>query len=112
MDARYKLWYSFTNPPVINDTVLTGQIRPFIEEVIGPENVVRFNAPYPFAHEDFALYAQLVPAVFLWLGTANHEQGIYSLLHSADYDIDEAALVTGVTAMSYLLFQLSYALLE
>ncbi len=111
-DARYKVWYSFTNPPVKNDAVLIGQIHPLVKEIAGPDNVLRFNAPYPFAHEDFALYAQQVPAAFLWLGTANRDLGIPSLLHTTDYDIDEEALVTGVAVMSYLLLQLSCMLSE
>jgi len=108
--ATYKLWYSFANPPVVNDAALTRQLRPFVEDVIGKENVVWFKAPYPFAHEDFALYAQQVPAVLLWLGTANHDLGIHSLLHTSDYDIDEGALVTGTAVMTYLLLKLSYLL--
>lgn len=109
-DARYKVWYSFTNPPMINDTVLTRKTRSFVEDVIGTENVKWFNAPYPFAHEDFALYAQQVPAALLWLGTANHDLEIHSLLHTPDYDIDEDALVTGAAVMSYILLQLSNVL--
>jgi amidohydrolase len=106
LGATYDLWASFENPSVINDATLTRQLRPLVEAVVGKDNVLWFNAPYPFAHEDFALYAQQVPASLLWLGTANHDLGIQSLLHTADYDIDEDALVIGTTVVSYLLLHL------
>ena len=67
---------------------------------MGQENVVWFNAPYPFAHEDFALYAQQIPASLLWLGTANPDKGIHSLLHTSNYDIDEDALVAGTAVVT------------
>jgi metal-dependent amidase/aminoacylase/carboxypeptidase family protein len=110
--VTYEFWTSFSNPPMFNDAALTQQIRPFVEEVIGVEKVAWFNAPYPFAHEDFALFAAQVPAVFMWLGTANAELGIHSLLHTSNFDIDESALLTGTAVMAYLLLKLSYQLSE
>lgn len=106
-DATYDMWISFTNPPVMNDVALTERLRPYVTQVIGDSNVVWFRAPYPFAHEDFALYGQVVPSALLWLGTSSPEKGIQSLLHTADYDIDEDALVTGTAVMSYLLLKLA-----
>ncbi|MCD6285767.1 MAG: M20/M25/M40 family metallo-hydrolase, partial [Anaerolineae bacterium] len=98
--ATYDIDYTFSNPPLRNDRALVDQIIPAIEQALGPSAVLRFRAPYPFAHEDFAHYAERVPAAFLWLGTQNLEKEIPSILHTPDYDVDEDALITGVTAMA------------
>jgi amidohydrolase len=103
----YTFWTSFANPSVINDDDLIAQLRPFVEDAVGRENVVFFNDPYPFAHEDFALYAHRVPAALLWLGTANRVRGLDSILHTADYDVDENALVFGTAVVAYLLLKFS-----
>jgi amidohydrolase len=105
--VTYTFWTSFAIPPTINDGNLIARLRPFVEEAAGRENVVFFNAPYPFAHEDFALYAHYAPTALLWLGTANHVRGIDSILHTADYDVDENALVFGTAVVTYLLLKLS-----
>jgi amidohydrolase len=103
--ASYDLTFTFHNPPVINDTVLVHEIMPSLESTMGKENVLTFKAPYPFAHEDFALYQQHIPGVFLWLGIANPEKGITSLLHQADFDIDEDALVIGTRLAAMVLVE-------
>ncbi|MDF1513383.1 MAG: M20 family metallopeptidase [Anaerolineae bacterium] len=110
--ATYEMWTSFTNPPVINNAVLTAKLRPLVADIVGDKNVYWFRAPFPFAHEDFALYAQRIPASLLWLGTANQSRGIARLLHTPDFDVDEEALVTGTAAAAYLLFSLSSMLAD
>jgi len=98
--ATYDIDYTFSNPPLRNDHALIDEIIPAIEQALGSSAVLRFRAPYPFAHEDFVHYAEKVPAAFLWLGTQNLEKGIPSILHTPGYDVDEDALITGVTAMT------------
>ena len=108
--TTYTLWTSFTNPPVINDAALVRQIFPMVKDIVGEDNIVRFNNPYPFSHEDFALYAQHIPAALLWLGTANQDRGLHSILHTPDYDVEEDALVTGTAVMTYLLLKMAQEL--
>ena len=48
-----------------------------------------------FAAEDFASYLQIVPGIFISLGTRNQEKGIVEINHSCTFDIDEEILLTG-----------------
>ncbi|MGC9348684.1 MAG: M20 metallopeptidase family protein [Anaerolineae bacterium] len=98
MGASYDLNHTFSNPPLHNDSQLVEAILPQLKEVLGEDRVLEFKAPYPFAHEDLALYTARIPGALIWLGTANRARGIPSLLHTPDYDIDEDALVIGAKA--------------
>jgi metal-dependent amidase/aminoacylase/carboxypeptidase family protein len=97
MGATYDLIYTFDNPPLYNDPTLVRRITPVAARVVGPDRIITFQSPYPFAHEDLALFAKRLPAALLWLGTANRDHGIDSILHTPDYDIDESAMITGVS---------------
>ena len=101
--GSFDLIHTFHNPPVVNDAALFATAQPTLEDVVGADNVLHFQSPYPFAHEDFALYQRHVPGLFVWLGTANPEKGLNRLLHQADFDIDEDALVIGTTVATTLL---------
>jgi metal-dependent amidase/aminoacylase/carboxypeptidase family protein len=104
--ASYDLTFTFSNPPLYNDRVLVEAIRPALAAIVGHANIRDFRAPYPFAHEDFTHFAARVPAALFWLGTANPARGVESRLHTADYDIDEAALSVGTQAMTAALLRL------
>lgn len=103
--ATFALHHSFTNPPVVNDAALLQQIMPWLESAVGAENILHFRAPYPFAHEDFSLFQQSIPGVFLCLGTANEESGLTQILHQPAFDIDEEALVIGARLAATVLAQ-------
>ncbi len=102
-NISYELRFTFSNPPVVNEATVVQEMLPVLKSVVGAENVWVFRSPYPFAHEDFALYLDHVPGALLWLGIANPEKGITSLLHAPDFDVDEAALPIGVRVMATLL---------
>lgn len=69
-------------------------------EYVGEENVKDLNIR--LSAEDFAYFSQFMPACFYRLGTGNKERGITSPVHTSTFDIDEAALETGMGLMSYL----------
>ena len=48
-----------------------------------------------FAAEDFASYLQVVPGIFISLGTRNQKKGIVEINHSCAFDIDEEILLKG-----------------
>lgn len=99
----YALTSSFGNPLLVNAAAVVREVLPLLEAVVGPENVWQFRSLYPYAHEDFALFLEQVPGALLWLGIANPQQGIASLLHATDFDVDEDALLIGVRAVTRIL---------
>ena len=67
---------------------------------MGEKNVVEL--PKRMTAEDFSFYSQMMPACFYRLGTGNEKKGLTSPVHTATFDIDETALVTGAGLMAYL----------
>ncbi|NIM34117.1 MAG: amidohydrolase, partial [Hydrotalea flava] len=67
---------------------------------MGSENVeeteIRMGA------EDFGYYTQVVPGCFFRLGVMNTEKGITSGVHTPTFNIDEAAIKTGMGMMAWL----------
>ncbi|MBN2729408.1 MAG: amidohydrolase [Bacteroidales bacterium] len=51
--------------------------------------------------EDFAYFSQKVPSVFYRFGVANQDKGINSNLHTPTFDLDEDALKTAASLMSF-----------
>ena len=91
-------------PVLHNHEQLTGKVRGFIEEYIGVENVE--TLPIRMTAEDFAFYAQQIPACFYRLGTGNIEKNITAPVHSANFDIDEESLLTAAGTMAYIAVRL------
>ncbi len=89
------------NPPVVNDPPLVAKAVPSLERILGKSNVTA--GPPAMVSEDFSYYQLHIPGFFWWLGIANPERGITGGLHTADMDMDEDALVSGVKAASSLL---------
>lgn len=100
MGARCKVLIKPGYPFLVNDEKLTGQAMGWAKDYLGEEEVealeIRMTA------EDFAYYAQKIPACFYRLGIRNEEKGIVSNLHTSTFDIDEAALETGAGMMAWL----------
>lgn len=87
-------------PCLYNDEELTQRAKNWAIDFLGEENVKDLNIR--MTAEDFAYFSQLIPACFYRLGTGNKERGIISPVHTSTFDIDEAALETGMGLMSYL----------
>lgn len=86
-------------PVLVNDAALAERIRPGLQSALGPENVKA--VPLYTSSEDFAEYARRVPSVFLRLGVvpAGQDPANTPTNHSPRFDLDEAALRTGVRAL-------------
>jgi amidohydrolase len=89
-------------PPTRNDEALTRAAVPSLQRVYGAAHT-REVAPQMGA-EDFALFAERVPALYVKMGMRNEAKGITAMIHTAEFDIDEAVLPLGVRAMATLVF--------
>jgi amidohydrolase len=86
------------HPVVVNHPALTALVKSAASDLLGLDKVIDLNLW--LASESFAHYGNVVPATFLRLGVRNEERGITAGLHNALFDIDEAALETGMAAMA------------
>lgn len=86
-------------PFVYNHEPLTLRAMEAARRLLGNENVVELDLR--MTAEDFAYYGQHVPACFYRLGTALPDRP-FTPLHSANFDIDEKALITGSSLMALL----------
>lgn len=53
--------------------------------------------------EDFAAVSRRVPAAYLLLGVRNEERGIVHMIHTPEFDVDEACLAPAADAMTDVL---------
>jgi amidohydrolase len=99
--ATFELHFDGANPVTYNEPALVEETLPTIRRVVGPANVV---APRPFMPaEDFSYYQQVVPGFYYFLGVGNKSRGITAGWHTAEFDVDEEALVIGVKVMTNVL---------
>jgi len=87
-------------PFLVNDAALTERCTMAAQEMLGIENVEQMDIR--MTAEDFAYFSQMKPSCFFRLGIKNTAIGITSNLHTATFDIDEEALITGIEAMAWM----------
>ncbi len=90
-------------PFLKNSPELTQRARSYAIDLLGKENVVDLDLW--MAAEDFSYYTQVADACFYRLGTGNEARGITSSVHTPTFDVDEDALETGVSLMSWITVQ-------
>jgi amidohydrolase len=81
-------------PVLVNDPVFTNAVNLKLQESF-PELTIYPEIEKTFAAEDFASYLQVVPGIFISLGTLNQKKGIVEINHSCTFDIDEDILIKG-----------------
>jgi len=87
-------------PFLVNDKEFTDNCLLDAQNFLGKENVEQL--PIRMTAEDFSFISQKVPSCFFRLGTGNIEKGITSGVHTSTFNIDEDALLTGVSLMTHL----------
>lgn len=87
-------------PFLDNDAEAAGQVRKVGEILLGKENVEEL--PLRMTAEDFAYYAQTVPACMFRLGVCPPGQEASSNLHTSTLMIDEDAIPVGMAMMAAL----------
>lgn len=85
-------------PCLINNEELTQWAKSKAIELLGADKV--HDLPVRMTAEDFAYFAQEVPACFYRLGTSNRARNIGAPLHTSKFNVDEDALVIGTALMS------------
>jgi amidohydrolase len=88
-------------PVTRNDPALTEQMLPTLRRVAGADAKV---APVTGTAEDFSIFAQRAPGLFLFLGVAPRDRDPATIAqnHSPLFFADESALPVGVRALSHL----------
>lgn len=97
--AKYSLNYRRGVPSVQNDSALTQLVEAAATEAWGQERVEIILEP-SLGAEDFSLYLNHAPGTMFRLGVALPNQSNYPL-HHPQFQVDEAAIVTGVVTMAY-----------
>jgi amidohydrolase len=91
-------------PPLVNDAALTLRMLPTLKAVAGDAHVV--TVPLITASEDFAFFAQQVPALYINVGITplDKDPATAPPNHSPLFYIDESGVPTGVRALAQLAF--------
>lgn len=87
-----------------NDLALERRTVELLAAHLGSDRVVA-HLPQLGA-EDFASFSRRVPSCYLFLGVRNEARGITHMLHTPDFDVDEACLPLAVEAMATTLVEL------
>jgi hippurate hydrolase len=86
-------------PTVYNNEPLNDYSKDLASQYMGAGNVL--ETEMRMGAEDFGYYSQVIPGCFFRLGTANATKGITAGVHTPYFDIDEAAIETGMGMMAY-----------
>lgn len=97
--AKYQVKYSRGVPSVQNDLNLTKIIEKASREAWGSDRVQIIPEP-SLGAEDFSIYLEKVPGCMFRLGVGHAEKDNYPLHHPL-FEVDEAAIITGVVTLAY-----------
>jgi amidohydrolase len=100
MGGSYELAWEQTTPATVNDAALEPSVRRSLEAALGAGNVS--TAAPVMGGEDFAYFANVLPAVYFNLGT-REPGGKSGGLHTPDFRATDAAVEAGMRAMSRVL---------
>jgi amidohydrolase len=89
-------------PFLQNDIKLTEKASFKLTAHFGIENVIKL--PLRMTGEDFAFFAQKIPATFIRVGVKNETKGIIHPVHNSKFDIDERALNIGIETLLNLIY--------
>jgi amidohydrolase len=104
MRVDYKLEWKRVAPALRNDRQTLARVLACAKDVLGAENVVEIPEP-TMGSEDFAWFAEQVPAAHLRIGSKI--DGLETAIHRANYDCNEAAIPVGVRVVARAALDLS-----
>ncbi|MBW4473364.1 MAG: amidohydrolase [Stenomitos rutilans HA7619-LM2] len=97
--ARYELHYRRGTPSVQNDKSMTQLLESSARAAWGAQGVQLIHEP-SLGAEDFSVYLQHAPGSMFRLGVGFKDQHNYPL-HHPQFEVDEAAITTGVVTLAY-----------
>ena len=101
--ASYQVNYHRGVPSVQNDRVLTQIVETSAREAWGNEQVKIISEP-SLGAEDFSIYLDKLPGIMFRLGVGRENQPNYPL-HHPQFEVDEAAIATGVVTLAYAAYK-------
>jgi amidohydrolase len=88
-------------PVLFNDERLTSKAIEFSAELLGEDKIETYDIR--MSSDDFSFYSAVAPSLYYRIGIM--KKGTEMLkLHTADFDIDEDGLETGVANLSWLVY--------
>ena len=88
-------------PVLFNNEILTQKAIDLSRELLGGENVETYDIR--MSSDDFSFYSGIAPALYYRVGIREKGAGMKKL-HTPDFDIDEQGMLTGVSNMTWLLY--------
>jgi amidohydrolase len=102
--AKYEINYRRGVPSVLNDPGLTQITEVCAEEALGRDRVELIYEP-SLGAEDFSLYLEHAPGTMFRLGVGFADRPTNYPLHHPKFEVDEAAIATGVVTMAYAAYR-------
>ena len=103
--CKVEVKYDFEYPPLVSDDLLTNKFIDITKALIGADKVLPLEKT--FAAEDFAFFAEKVPAVHFRLGIEDKDKGIHPL-HSPQFDASEEAILNGIYIIVNFILSMEY----
>ena len=104
MRVDYTLDWKRVAPPLANDKDVLEKLLASARATIGDENVLQLPEP-SMGSEDFAWFAEEVPAAHLRIGSKI--DGLDTAIHRSNYDCNELAIPVGVRVLTRAALDLS-----
>jgi amidohydrolase len=89
-------------PVLHNDETLTSMSIGFSEELLGKNKIETFETR--MSSDDFSFYSALAPSLYYRVGIRKKDKEMLKL-HTADFDIDEDGMQTGIANLSWLVYR-------
>lgn len=88
-------------PVLYNDENLTLKAVELSELLLGKDKIETYDVR--MSSDDFSFYSSIAPSLYYRIGIRKKNTGMLKL-HTADFDIDEDGLETGVTNLTWLVY--------
>jgi amidohydrolase len=88
-------------PVLINNDELTGKAIKLSEELLGKEMIEKYDIR--MSSDDFSFYSAIAPSLYYRVGVRKKNSPMKKL-HTAEFDIDEDGLETGVSNLAWLVY--------